>query len=92
MSEQESSAKEGNLRKLATRVGRHLYICIRFPAHERYPQEARRDGVFAGLTSGLTGGKIVISDPRLMVAEMLRMLCLTPASINGLEVHGFQQK
>ncbi|KAI9566961.1 hypothetical protein HD554DRAFT_2024572 [Boletus coccyginus] len=31
---------------------------IRFPTYERFPQEARRDGTFAGLTSGLTGALV----------------------------------
>lgn len=46
-------------------------MCDFAHVNERFPQEARRDGVFAGLTSGLAGGKIKISDPRLRAAEMV---------------------
>lgn len=34
----------------------------------------------------------MISDPRVMVAKMLKLPCLTPTSTSGLEAHGFQQK
>jgi hypothetical protein len=34
----------------------------------------------------------MISDPRLMDVEMLRMPCLTLTSLSGLETPGFQQK
>ncbi|KAG8220196.1 hypothetical protein J3R82DRAFT_1231 [Butyriboletus roseoflavus] len=90
MSEQESLAREGNLRKLAIRVSiRHS--SLRFSAHERFPQEARRDGVFAGLTSGLTAGKIMISDPRLMVAEILKCPASRRPALLGSRFMGFNK-
>lgn len=54
-----------------------------------YHQEARRDGTFAGLTSGLAGGKF---DTHGHPCALSPLVSFAFYSIGGLKIHGLWPK